>query len=95
MYFVNKLSDGCEAQSWFICEDVRRAQAEGVSTIAAYSGRIPAGAVCVPGGVEHARSRFLIQGLAAPLVVYGGCGLGWLEPIPRRRRFASFYPEAY
>jgi SAM-dependent methyltransferase len=54
-----------------------------------------AGAVCTVCGAEDARPRFAIEGIASLLVVCGGCGLGWLEPMPSREQVASFYPEEY
>lgn len=65
-----------------------------VTPIASRSEPI-AGAVCIACGAQDARPTFSIEGLASPLVVCGGCGLGWLEPTPSPQEVASFYPEAY
>jgi 2-polyprenyl-3-methyl-5-hydroxy-6-metoxy-1,4-benzoquinol methylase len=60
------------------------------------SGAAPiAGAVCIACGAEDGRPTFSVEGLASPLVVCGGCGLGWLDPIPNPQEVAAFYPDAY
>jgi 2-polyprenyl-3-methyl-5-hydroxy-6-metoxy-1,4-benzoquinol methylase len=65
-----------------------------VTPIKAEAGPIP-GVQCIACAAEDAHPRFAIEGVTSPLVVCGGCGLGWLEPIPSPAEVASFYPEAY
>jgi SAM-dependent methyltransferase len=54
-----------------------------------------AGLVCTACGAEQARSRFAVGGLSSRVVVCGGCGLGWLSPMPDADEIAGFYPEVY
>jgi 2-polyprenyl-3-methyl-5-hydroxy-6-metoxy-1,4-benzoquinol methylase len=81
--------DECASRSTLGAQHDRR-----VDAIESGTGPIP-GAVCTVCGAEDSRPSFSIEGISSRLVVCGGCGLGWLEPLPSPQEVASFYQHDY
>ena len=50
---------------------------------------------CLVCGHTRARGRFCVEGVSAPVVVCGECGLGRFEPMFDARAIQAFYPDEY
>jgi 2-polyprenyl-3-methyl-5-hydroxy-6-metoxy-1,4-benzoquinol methylase len=50
---------------------------------------------CIVCGSTRSRPRFAVEGVAAPVVVCAGCGVGRFHPMPDTREVSRFYPDEY